>query len=283
MRRDSSYSSGVKTEDSLGCACVGPPGDDATAHRTWDHGRRSSSSCSSTTPLLPHPLHSTTLVTRHQSKNPQDGSCGTDCPHALPPVNSAVVRHRSLCVFPVSGRAHPARQPSRTPLWARNVVLWGTDAPTCPPPNAGRRRGTGSVVGHHCGAAYVPVCHRGAVFGAEPRCGADQTIMRQCGASSEAAHRRGAVNVHVRRRGAIFGAKRHHGAGQTALRQRGASSVAECHRGAANVSVRHRGAIFRAERHRGIPQKALDGPVPTWRHFSDRAPPCCSQRTRAPS
>ena len=44
VRRDSSYSSGGKTEDSLGCACVGPPGDDAKAHRTWDRGRRSSSS-----------------------------------------------------------------------------------------------------------------------------------------------------------------------------------------------------------------------------------------------
>ena len=55
VRRDSSYSSGGKTEDSLGCACVGPPGDDATAHRTWDHGRRSSSSSSSSsTPSEPH-------------------------------------------------------------------------------------------------------------------------------------------------------------------------------------------------------------------------------------
>ena len=45
--RDSCYSSGGKTEDSLGRACVGPPRDDATAHRTWDDGRRSSSSSSS--------------------------------------------------------------------------------------------------------------------------------------------------------------------------------------------------------------------------------------------
>ena len=50
VRRDSSYSSGGKTEDSLGRACVGPPRDDAKAHRTWDRGRRSSSSSSS-------PLH----------------------------------------------------------------------------------------------------------------------------------------------------------------------------------------------------------------------------------
>ena len=65
MQRDSSYSSGGKTEDSLGRACVGPPRDDATAHRTWDHGRRSSSSSSSSssphltpphpTPTPPHP------------------------------------------------------------------------------------------------------------------------------------------------------------------------------------------------------------------------------------
>ena len=47
MRRDSSCSSGGKTEDSLGRACVGPPRDDAKAHRTWDRGRRSSSSSSS--------------------------------------------------------------------------------------------------------------------------------------------------------------------------------------------------------------------------------------------
>ena len=58
MRRDSSYSSGGKTEDSLGRACVGPPRDDATAHRTWDHGRRSSSSY---TTLHYTTLHYTTL------------------------------------------------------------------------------------------------------------------------------------------------------------------------------------------------------------------------------
>ena len=51
---DWSYSSGGKTEDSLGRACVGPPRDDAKAHRTWDRGRRSSSSSSSLTPPLHH-------------------------------------------------------------------------------------------------------------------------------------------------------------------------------------------------------------------------------------
>ena len=75
------------------------------------------------------------LVTWHQSKNPQDGSCGTDCPHALPRSKPVVIRLDFSCVFPVSGRAHPARQPSRTPPWARDAVLWGTDAHTWPPPD----------------------------------------------------------------------------------------------------------------------------------------------------
>ena len=67
MQRDSSYSSGGETEDSLGRACVGPPRDDATAHRTWDHGRRSSSSSSfSLTHSLTHALtHSRTHSLTH--------------------------------------------------------------------------------------------------------------------------------------------------------------------------------------------------------------------------
>ena len=66
MRRDSSYSSGGKTEDSLGRACVGPPRDDAKAHRTWDRGRRSSSSSSSYSPT--HPLtHSPTHPLTHSA------------------------------------------------------------------------------------------------------------------------------------------------------------------------------------------------------------------------
>ena len=75
------------------------------------------------------------LVTWHQSKNPQDGSCGTDCPHALPRSKPVVIRLNFSFVFPVSGRAHPARQPSRTPPWARHAVLWGTDAHTWPLPD----------------------------------------------------------------------------------------------------------------------------------------------------
>ena len=59
----------------------------------------------------------------------------TDCPHALPRSKPVVIRLDFSCVFPVSGRAHPARQPSRTPPWARHAVLWGTDAHTWPPPD----------------------------------------------------------------------------------------------------------------------------------------------------
>ena len=210
-------------------------------------------------PLHPsiHPAPPPPLVTWHQYKNPQDGSSGTDCPHALPTLKLVVVRRGSLCVFTVSGRAHPARQPSRTPPWARNAVRWGTGAPTWPPPIAGCRRGAGSVAGYHRGAANVPVRRRGAAFGAERRRGAAQAIVRQRGASSVAAHHRGVGNVHVRCRGTIFGAERHRGTAQTALRRRGASSVAERHRGATNVYMRHRGAIFRANRHRGATQTAL--------------------------
>ena len=67
--------------------------------------------------------HCSGLVTWHQSKNSQDGRCGTDCQHALPTSKSIVIRRGSLCVFRVSGRVHPARQPSRTPPWAKNAVL----------------------------------------------------------------------------------------------------------------------------------------------------------------
>ena len=65
MRRDSSCSSGGKTEDSLGRACVGPPRDDAKAHRTWDRGRRSSSSSSSTLTVCSHCTLSFYTVTVH--------------------------------------------------------------------------------------------------------------------------------------------------------------------------------------------------------------------------
>ena len=85
--------------------------------------------------------HHSLLVTWHQSKNPQDGSCGTDCPHALPRSKPVVTRLDFSCVFPVSGRAHPARQPSRTPPWARHAVLWGAMHIRGLPPTARRQRG----------------------------------------------------------------------------------------------------------------------------------------------
>ena len=97
-------------------------------------------------------IHLLTPVTWHQSKNPQHGSCGTDGPHAVPRSKPVVIRRDCSCVFP-SGRAHPARQPSRTPPWARHTVMWGTNAPTWPPATAGRQRSAGSVVGYHRGAA----------------------------------------------------------------------------------------------------------------------------------
>ena len=156
MRRDLSCSSGGKTEDSLGWfawdsrgttprpivrgtaagAPPPPPPPHLTSpyptpahhptapHRTAPH--RTPPHCPT-----PHPTHH--LVTWHQSKNPHDGSCGTDCPHALPTLKSVVIRCGSQCIFLVSGRVHPARPPSRTPPWARNAVLWGTHAPTWPP------------------------------------------------------------------------------------------------------------------------------------------------------
>ena len=141
-----------------------------------------------------------TLVTWHQSKNPQDGSCGTDCPHALPRSKPVVIRRDSSCVFPVSGRAHPARQPSRTPPWARHAILWGTDAPTWPPPTARRQRSAGSVVGYHRGAADEYVRHCDATARVERHRGTAPTALRRHGAGSVAGHHRGAANVPVRRR-----------------------------------------------------------------------------------
>ena len=73
VRRDLSCSSRGKTEDSLCRACVGPPRDDAKAHRTWDRGRRSSSSSSSSQPLhhsTTPPLHHSTTPPLHHSTTP---------------------------------------------------------------------------------------------------------------------------------------------------------------------------------------------------------------------
>ena len=83
MRRDSSYSSGGKTEDSLGSACVGPPRDDATAHRTWDHGRRSSSSSSSlyvvTVHCTLHTVHCTLYIVHCTLYNVHCTLCNVHC------------------------------------------------------------------------------------------------------------------------------------------------------------------------------------------------------------
>ena len=84
MRRDSSYSSGGKTEDSLGRACVGPPRDDATAHRTWDHGRRSSSSSSSSPHLTSPHLTSPHLTSPHLT-SPHLTSPHLTSPHLTSP------------------------------------------------------------------------------------------------------------------------------------------------------------------------------------------------------
>ena len=85
MQRDSSYSSGGKTEDSLGRACVGPPRDDATAHRTWDHGRRSSSS-----------------YTTHCPQAVRQYTAGVHCPP--PPGSGAVYCRRSTAHCPQAVR-----------------------------------------------------------------------------------------------------------------------------------------------------------------------------------
>ena len=84
VRRGSSYSSGGKTGDSLGCACVGPPRDDATAHRTWDHGRRSSSS-SSSTPHHTTPHHTTPHHTTPHHTTPHHTTPHHTTPHHTTP------------------------------------------------------------------------------------------------------------------------------------------------------------------------------------------------------
>ena len=97
MRRDSSCSSGGKTEDSLGRACMGPPRDDAKAHRTWDRGRRSSTSSSSSSSSSSLP-----------GGSGQWNSCNT-LPHCLGAMGSAAPAMHCLphCLGAV-GSATPA-------------------------------------------------------------------------------------------------------------------------------------------------------------------------------
>ena len=225
-----------------------------------------------------------TLVTWHQYKNPQDGSCGTDCPHALPRSKPVVIRRDSSCVFPVSGRAHPARQPSRTPPWARHAVLWGTHAPTWPPPSARRQRSAGSVAGYHRGAADEYVRHRDATARVERHRGAVPTALRRHGAGSVAGHHHGATNVPVRRRGAAFWAERRRGAAFSAERRRSAAQTIQRQRGATSVVAHHCGTANVCNLRGTAPSwHCPDSPMPLWRQFSGRAPSWCRQRTRAPS
>ena len=127
MRRDWSYSSGGKTEDSVGRACVGAPGDDATAHRTWDHGRRSSSSSSSRN-ALPRCLGSVGSATPAMHRitawgqwavqplqriaSLPDGSWQCNCcnalPHCLGVVGSATPAMHRLTAWGAVGSATPA-------------------------------------------------------------------------------------------------------------------------------------------------------------------------------
>ena len=183
-------------------------------------------------------------MTWHQSKNPEDGSCGTDCPHALPHSKPVVIRLDFSCVFPVSSRAHPARQPSRTPPWARHAVLWGTDAHMWPPPD--RHTPTWRLPRQLCadmaraqwqGTILVPRTYPCAVV-ARPS-GHNVVVARPSRQSAAAAppkqssanvaplrwqqQHRGAANVHVCRRGAVFGARCRRGTPQTPLCLRGAS------------------------------------------------------------
>ena len=51
-----------------------------------------------TSPHLTSPHLTSHLVTWHQSKNPQDGSCRTDCLHALPRSKPVVIRHDSRAI-----------------------------------------------------------------------------------------------------------------------------------------------------------------------------------------
>ena len=120
VQRDLSYSSRGKKEDSLGRACVGPPRDNATAHRTSGHGRRSSCSSSTSTPKGPprpapsRDSQSTRSTSRHRHRTPTrqiHGGWGTSPPpppastrrhHTRPPRN----RRRLL-----TGRTRPATRP----------------------------------------------------------------------------------------------------------------------------------------------------------------------------
>ena len=167
------------------------------------------------------------LVAWHQDKNPQDGSCGTDCPQAQP-GNGHVFTHslthplthsltRSLTRVspgptPATLRGPPAAQAyprspftrrltGRVPPWCRRQIrappwqdLRGR-APSwhCPAVTPVQWR-SAIVVPPACTCAIVArLTHRYAI--AVPPLGPRDT-------STVAEHQRGAANARVRRRGA---------------------------------------------------------------------------------
>ena len=206
------------------------------------------------TPAM-HCLAAWGLVTWHQSKNPQDGSCGTDCPHALPRSKPVVIRLDFLCVFPVSGRAHPARQPSRTTPWARHAVLWGTDAHMWPPPD--RQTPTWRLPRQLC-ADMARAQSQGTIVA--PRTYPCAVVARPSGQSAVVARP----------------------SWQSA-------AVAPPKRSSANVAPlqwRHTTVVqppWRSVRGTAPSWHCPASPMPPWRQFSGRAPSWCRQRTRAPS
>ena len=261
-------------------------------------------------------------MTWQQDKNPQDGSGGTDCPHAQPGTSHS-------CVIPVSRRAHPpATRPRLFP---------GPELQSCggqaqlrdPPPTAGRQHGASSVAEHHWGAANVHVRRRGATSGAEHHRGATQTAVRQrqwqsttvvpptyaCAVLARAAGRNATVapprhpcaslamvfplGQYSRRHGEDYtwcstSLRDTSCKGDVTLAVLTASRVIGDTRrlgrppgasGRAPLWCRQhaRAPSWRDLQGRAPPWRRPDSRTPTWRQLSDRAPPWCHQRTHAPS
>ena len=201
-----------------------------------------------------------------------------------------MIRLDFSCVFPVSGRAHPARQPSRTPPWARHAVLWGTDAHTWPPPDrqtptwrlprqlcadVARAQWQGTIVGprtYPCAvvarpsrqsAAAAPPKHFSANLA--PLQWQHTTVVQQTCTCAAVAQCSG------------------HGAVVALPRQPYASVAPVQWQSAIVVPPTYTCAIAALSSGRAPPRRCPDSPAPTWRQFSDVAPPWCSQRTRASS
>ena len=257
-----------------------------TPHHTTPHH---------TTPHHTTPHHTTPLVTWHQSKNPQDGSCGTDCPHALPRSKPVVIRLDFSCVFPVSGRAHPARQLSRTPPWARHAVLWGTDAHTCPPPDRqtpawrlpqqlcadmARAQWQGTIVAprtYPCAVVARP-SGQSAVVARPSWQSAAVAPPKQSSANVAPLQWQHTTVVQPPWRSVRGTAPSWHcpASPMPPWRQFSGRAPSWCRQ-------RTRAPSWRNPHGRTPPRRCPDSPAPTWRQFSDVAPPWCGQRTRAPS